>query len=126
MTYNCFTINKKGVRTISYNIKLFEFAVDNHSKEELLDIYWNIADNVWDRRIGRKPTYFDSLPNEPTMFHKRSKSEVLKPYIQRIESMTSEKERRKYLMVNIQKCLTASEFEEWWSDLATVQAMRLK
>ena len=38
--------------------------LENFSKEELCDIYWNIAGGVWGRRIGRNPKDFDFLPDE--------------------------------------------------------------
>lgn len=87
-------------------------TLGRRDKEELLNIYWNIVDNVWDRRIGRKPIGFDLLPDTPKRFKKKSKSEILKPYIQEIENMTTLKERKKYLDVVIQKCVTEPEFEE--------------
>ena len=86
----------------------------NFSKKELLDIYWNIADNVWDRRIGRKPINFDSLPDNRKKFKKECKSEILKPYILKIEDMTTAKERKEYLNVNIQKIQTKEEFQTFW------------
>lgn len=92
-------------------------SLENRSKDELCDIYWNIADNVWDRRIGRKPDRFDSLPNRPNRFRKCSKEKMLKPYLEKIEQLTTKKERRKYLMVTIQKCMSEDEFEEWWESL---------
>lgn len=98
-------------------IKILWQNLENHSKDELCDIYWNIADNVWDRRIGRKPKGFDFLPDETTRLKKRSKHKILEPYIKKIEQLTTEKERRKYLMVIIQKCITESDFDEWWSNL---------
>ncbi len=78
---------------------------------------WNLVDGTWDRRIGRKPIDFDLLPYETKRKKKRSKSKILQSYIREIERMTSEKERRRHLMIEIQKCLTPSEFEEWWKDL---------
>ena len=95
-------------------------TLERRDKEELLDIYWNIMDNVWDRRIGRKPIGFDSLPDTPKRFKKKSKSEVLKPYIQKIENITTMKERKKYLDVVIQKYMTESEFEERWESLEAI------
>ena len=95
-------------------------ALERRDNEELLDIYWNIADNVWDRRIGRKPIGFDSLPDFPKRFKKKSKSEILKPYIQKIENMTTIKERKKYLDVVIQKRMTEQEFEMIWKLLGTM------
>lgn len=91
--------------------------LDNYSKDELCDIYWNIADNVWDRRIGRKPQGFEFLPEESTFLKKRSKRKILNPFIRRIESLTTEKERRKYLVVVIQKKMKESDFDNWWSHL---------
>lgn len=95
-------------------------TLERRDKEELLDIYWNIVDNVWDRRIGRKPIGFDSLPDVPKRFKKKSKVEILKPYIQKIENMTTMKERKKYLDVVIQKCMTEQEFEERWKLLEAI------
>ena len=89
-------------------------TLERRDKEELLDIYWNIVDNVWDRRIGRKPIGFDSLPDVPRRFKKKSKSEILKPYIQEIKNMTTMKEREKYIEVVSQQRMTESEFEERW------------
>lgn len=91
--------------------------IENRETEELLDIYWNIVDGVWDRRIGRKPVGFELLPDVPKRFKKKSKSEILKPYIQKIENMTTMKERKKYLDVVIQKRMTEQEFEERWESL---------
>lgn len=99
------------------NIATLHRSLENRSKDELCDIYWNLADNVWDRRIGRKPKGFDFLPDETTRLKKRSKSTVLEPYIKKIEQLTTEKERRKYLMVVIQKRIKESGFEEWWLGL---------
>lgn len=95
-------------------------ALEKRDNEELLDIYWNIADNAWDRRIGRKPIGFDSLPDVPKRFKKKSKSEILKPYIQKIENMTTMKERKEYLDVVIQKRMTEQEFEDQWKLLEAV------
>lgn len=95
-------------------------TLERRDKKELLDIYWNIVDNVWDRRIGRKPIGFDSLPDAPKRFKKKCKSEILKPYIQKIENMTTLKERKKYLDVVIQKRMTEPEFEERWELLEAI------
>ena len=36
--------------------------LENFSKDELCDIYWNLVDGVWEnRRIGRKPKDFPFL-----------------------------------------------------------------
>lgn len=102
---------------MSLPIKILWENLENHSKDDLCDIYWNLVDGTWDRRIGRKPIDFDLLPYETKRKKKRSKNKILEPYIQEIERMTNKKERRRYLMVEIQKCLTSSEFEEWWTDL---------
>lgn len=100
-------------------MEIFE-TLEHREKEELLDIYWNIIDNVWDRRIGRKPIGFDLLPDVTKRFKKKSKSEILKPYIQKIENMTTMKERKGYLDVVIQKRMTEQEFEEQWKLLEVV------
>lgn len=100
-------------------VEIFE-TLEHREKEELLDIYWNIIDNVWDRRIGRKPIGFDLLPDVTKRFKKKSKSEILKPYIQKIENMTTMKERKGYLDVVIQKRMTEQEFEEQWKLLEVV------
>lgn len=92
--------------------------LENFSKEELCDIYWNLVDGIWDRRIGRKPKDFDSLPDEPTRFKKNSKKSCLSSYIKKIEDLTTQKERRYYLMVVIQKCITDKDFEKWWSEFS--------
>lgn len=102
------------------DFKILWENLENHTKDDLCDIYWNLADNVWDRRIGRKPKEFDNLPISTTRFKKKSKEAKLEPYIKKIESLTTEKERRKYLMVVIQKCLTATKFEEWWEEIETM------
>lgn len=102
-------------------IKLLWGNLENRSKDELCDIYWNIADNVWDRRIGRKPNGFDSLPNSPKRFRKGSKHKLLEPYLKKIEKLTTEKERRKYLMVVIQKCISEEDFEKWWENLCKLR-----
>lgn len=57
--------------------------LENFSKDELCDIYWNLADGIWDRRIGRKPKDFDFLPDEPTRFKKNSKKSYLSSYIKK-------------------------------------------
>ena len=80
-------------------MEIFE-TLEHREKEELLDIYWNIIDNVWDRRIGRKPIGFDLLPDVTKRFKKKSKYEILKPYIQ--------------------KRMTEQEFEEQWKLLEVV------
>lgn len=98
--------------------KLLRKNLENFSKNELCDIYWNLVDGVWDRRIGRKPKDFDFLPDEPKRFKKHSKKSYLLPYIEKIESITTQKERRYYLMVVIQKCITDNNFEEWWSEIS--------
>lgn len=103
------------------DIKLALVNIENRSNDELCDIYWNIADNVWDRRIGRKPIEFDSLPNYSKRFKKKSKSKLLEPYLKKIEQLTTEKERRKYLMVVIQKCINEENFEEWWENLSKLR-----
>lgn len=100
-------------------MEIFE-TLEHREKEELLDIYWNIIDNVWDRRIGRKPIGFDLLPDVTKRFKKKSKYEILKPYIQKIENMTTMKERKGYLDVVIQKRMTEQEFEEQWKLLEVV------
>lgn len=100
-------------------MEMFE-TLEHREKEELLDIYWNIIDNVWDRRIGRKPIGFDWLPDVPKRFKKKSKSEILKPYIRKIENMTTMKERKGYLDVVIQKRMTEQKFEEQWKLLEAV------
>lgn len=100
-------------------VEIFE-TLEHREKEELLDIYWNIIDNVWDRRIGRKPIGFDLLPDVTKRFKKKSKYEILKPYIQKIENMTTMKERKGYLDVVIQKRMTEQEFEEQWKLLEVV------
>lgn len=97
-------------------LKLLWENLENFSNDELCDIYWNLVDGVWDRRIGRKPTDFDFLPDEPKRFKKHSKKRYLDPYIKKIEDLTTQKERRYYLMVVIQKCITDKDFEEWWSE----------
>lgn len=102
---------------MSLPIKILWENLDNHSKDDLCDIYWNLVDGTWDRRIGRKPVEFDLLPYETKRKKKMSKAKILEPYIEEIEKLTNEKERRRHLMVKIQKCLTSSEFEEWWVDL---------
>lgn len=91
--------------------------LENHTKEDLCDIYWNLVDGTWDRRIGRKPADFDLLPYVSKRKRKKSKTKLLEPYIKKIEDLTNEKERRRHLMVEIQKCLTSLEFEKWWADL---------
>lgn len=92
--------------------------LENFSKDELCDIYWNLVDGVWDRRIGRKPKDFDFLPEENQIFKKHSKKSYLAPYIKKIEDITTPKERRYYLMVVIQKRITDNNFEEWWSEFS--------
>lgn len=100
-------------------VEMFE-TLERREKEELLDIYWNIIDNVWDRRIGRKPIGFDWLPDSSKRFGKKNKSSILKPYVKKIEDMTTPKERKKYLDVVIQKCMTEPEFEERWKLLESI------
>lgn len=100
--------------------KSLESSLENFSKEELCDIYWNLADGVWDRRIGRKPRNFDFLPDESTRFKKKTKKSYLAPYIKKIEDLTTPKERRRYLMVVIQKSITDKAFEECWSEFSVL------
>lgn len=92
--------------------------LENFSKDELCDIYWNLVDGVWDRRIGRKPKDFDFLPDEPKRFKKHSKKEYLAPCIKKIEELTSNKERRHYWMVVVTKYIKEQEFEKWWSEIS--------
>lgn len=101
------------------NEKVLELLhLENFSKDELCDIYWNLVDGVWDRRIGRKPKDFDFLPDEPKRFKKYSKKEYLAPCIKKIEELTSNKERRHYWMVVVTKYIKEQEFEKWWSEIS--------
>lgn len=100
--------------------KLLWENLENFTKEELCDIYWNLMDDVWDRRIGRKPRNFDNLPNKSTIFKKETKQSWLEPYIKKIEQLTTKKDRRKYLMVVVYKCLSESDFEKWWLEIGSL------
>lgn len=98
--------------------------LENFSTEELCDIYCNLENNEWDRRLGSKPRNFDSLPNckHSRSFLKRylrakTKDDLLKPYKEQIESMTTPYDRKKYQYVTLWKIKSTVEFDEWWNGL---------
>lgn len=93
------------------------YGLKNRTQDELCDIYWNLIDGIWDRRIGRKPNGFEWIglrsKNPKTM----TKSKLLKPFIEEIEKRTTPKDRKKYQYVCILKAYSEEEFEEWWQHL---------
>ena len=99
--------------------------MNRFSKEELCDIYCNLENLDWDRRLGRKPMGFDSLPDtrQSAAFWWKvlnlvvTKESVLSPFKQQIELLTSPYERKKYQYVTICKSKTEEEFDKWWDKL---------
>ena len=92
------------------------------SEAELCDIYCNLENFEWDKRLGRKPYYFDSLPTirkglGAKFLKKISKEDELKPYKEQIESMTTEYMRKKYFYVSLCKKMDEAEFDELWESL---------
>lgn len=98
--------------------------LNNFSNEELCDIYCNIENYEWDRRLGSKPIIFDSLHNckqtqtiSGRILRNKTKEQILAPYKAQIEARTTLFERRKYQYVVIWKLKTEAEFAVWWDEL---------
>ena len=94
------------------------YVRENFSKDELCDIYWNLVDGVWDRRIGRKPKDLISFQMNPKDLRNIQKRNTFAPCIKKIEELTSNKERRHYWMVVVTKYIKEQEFEKWWSEIS--------
>lgn len=99
--------------------------MNRFSKKELCDIYCNLTDGIWDRRIGSKPYGFDLLPRSKyarsviqRIKRAKTKEEIVAPYMRQIEALTTLYQRKKYKYVNVRRYMTEEEFNSWWEELS--------
>ncbi|WP_405101745.1 hypothetical protein [Oceanobacillus sp. FSL H7-0719] len=85
------------------------------SKQDLIEIGSRLNSWNWDERLGNKPKDWDVIPNFMINegYKLETKHKIMAPYVDYIESKTTEKERFKYH--HMHNChMTRLEHELWW------------
>lgn len=87
--------------------------LEHLSKHELIEIYDNLNNWIWDDRIGEKPNYWDEIPKYSTNKYQITKYTTIKPYMHYIQSKISLKEYLRYHHIHNLK-RKWWQFEIWW------------